>query len=124
MVRTTFFSHDYINGPSKNSNYLSELVSQWGSLANNDPLMRWDFFVKYHTDDVITNKFQHLTWKTKEGKFYVGTTPPAGAERLGVYYPRAGTLGGCSTHNVQCAVLPAESDWNVIAKITGDQSWT
>lgn len=24
-------------------------VAQWGALANNDPLMRWDFFVKYHT---------------------------------------------------------------------------
>jgi choline dehydrogenase len=31
----------------------------------------------------------------------VGATgAPEGSELLGVYYPRAGTLGGCSTHNV------------------------
>ncbi|KAG4421748.1 hypothetical protein IFR04_005124 [Cadophora malorum] len=99
-------------------------VAQWGSLANNDPLLRWDFFVKYHTDDAITNKYEHLVWNTTEGEFYVGTEPPAGAKRLGVYYPRTGTLGGCSTHNVQCAVLPAERDWNEIVEITGDDSWS
>jgi choline dehydrogenase len=85
--------------------------------------MRWDFFVKYHTDDAITKKFQHLTWKTTDGQFYVGTSPPAGATMLGVYYPRAGTLGGCSTHNALCAPLPSDSDWKYIADLTGDKSW-
>ncbi|KAH7323833.1 GMC oxidoreductase-like protein [Rhexocercosporidium sp. MPI-PUGE-AT-0058] len=103
---------------------LHEQVAQWGGLANNDPLMRWDFFVKYHTSDEITNKYKHLVWNTTKGEFYVGTSPPAGAKRLGVYYPRAGTLGGCSTHNAQCAILPAERDWNEIADITNDDSWS
>lgn len=77
----------------------------------NDPVQRWDFFVKYHTDDAITAKFNHLTWRTKEGEFYVGKIPPEGATQLGVYYPRAGTLGGCSTHNALASALPSNSDW-------------
>jgi choline dehydrogenase len=67
--------------------------------------MRWDFFVKYHDDDAVTRQFTHLTWRTIDGGFYIGTDPPAGAELLGVYYPRAGTLGGCSTHNLTSLFL-------------------
>jgi len=102
---------------------LNELVAGWFFLANNDPVMRWDFFVKYSSDDAITNKFRHLTWRTTDGQFYVGTSPPAGATKLGVYYPRAGTLGGCSTHNAMCAPINPDSDWDYIAELTGDASW-
>ena len=41
----------------------------------------------------------------------------------GVWYPRAGTLGGCTAHNAMITVLPQDSDWNYIAQITGDASW-
>jgi hypothetical protein len=37
-------------------------------------------------------------WLTKEGRYCVGTEPPEGVTVLGVYYPRAGTLGGGSMH--------------------------
>jgi choline dehydrogenase len=39
-----------------------EKISGWFSLAGNDPLMRWDFFVKYHSDPVLQRKYNHLTW--------------------------------------------------------------
>jgi choline dehydrogenase len=42
----------------------------------------------------------------------------------GVWYPRAGTLGGCTAHNAMITVLPQASDWNRIADITGDASWS
>jgi choline dehydrogenase len=100
-----------------------EKISGWFSLAGNDPLMRWDFFVKYHSDPELQRKYKHLTWEVPGGKYYVGTEPPAGSKELGVYYPRTGTLGGCGTHNAQCAPLPSDSDWNDIAKMTGDESW-
>jgi len=87
-----------------------------------DPLQRWDF-VKYHSDEAITKEYLHLTWLTKDGQYYVGTEPPEGATVLGVYYPRAGTLGGCSTHNAMVSALPPDSDWRYIADITGDESW-
>ena len=70
-----------------------------------------------HIDGLIGRK------KDVDGGFYVGTDPPAGAEMLGVYYPRAATLGGCSTHNAMCAILPSDSDWDYIADLTDDESW-
>lgn len=86
--------------------------------------MRWDFFVKYHSDPAINREYEHLVWRTTSGEFYVGQDPPTGATQLGVYYPRTGTLGGCSTHNAMCAALPSNSDWDEIAALTGDSSWT
>ncbi|EPE33453.1 FAD/NAD(P)-binding protein [Glarea lozoyensis ATCC 20868] len=103
---------------------LNEKISGWFSLAGNDPLMRWDFFVKYHSDPVLQRKYNHLTWEVPGGGYYVGTDPPAGSKELGIYYPRTGTLGGCGTHNAQCAPLPSDRDWDDIAKMTGDDSWS
>ncbi|KAF8865593.1 FAD/NAD(P)-binding domain-containing protein [Acephala macrosclerotiorum] len=36
-------------------------------LAVREPLMRWDFFIKYHSNDTINDLYEHLTWRTKEG---------------------------------------------------------
>jgi choline dehydrogenase len=68
----------------------------------------WDFFVRHYSDD----KLQMADSKKKiiDGKPYV-------------WYPRAGTLGGCTAHNAMITVLPQDSDWNYIAQLTGDDSW-
>jgi choline dehydrogenase len=66
---------------SKNMN---ETVGGLFNQANNDPLMRWDFFIKYHTDPTLDAQYDHLTWRTTDGQFYVGLNPPAGAKQLGV----------------------------------------
>ena len=42
----------------------------------------------------------------------------------GVYYPRAGTLGGCTAHNAMIFVYPHNADWDYIAQLTGDASWS
>ena len=31
----------------------------------------------------------------------------------GVWYPRAGTLGGCTAHNAMITVIPQDSDWTI-----------
>ncbi|CAG8979109.1 hypothetical protein HYALB_00000242 [Hymenoscyphus albidus] len=103
---------------------LNQKVPGFFPLASNDPTFRWDFFVKYHSDDATTRKFEHLVYRTTNGGFYVGTDPPASAKMLGVYYPRTGTLGGCSTHNAMCATIPSNRDWDDIATLMGDDSWS
>lgn len=76
-------------------------VSQWVNFnaAGNDPATRWDFFVKHSDDAAREARYLHRTWRKPDGGFYVGVDPPAGANPLGIYYPRAGTLGGCAMHN-------------------------
>jgi choline dehydrogenase len=82
--------------------------------AANDPNMRWDFFVKHSEDPARELKFEHMTWRKRDGTFYVGLDPPAGAKQLGIWYPRTGTLGGCAMHNGGVCSLPADSDWNIV----------
>ncbi|KAI2631455.1 GMC oxidoreductase [Hypomontagnella submonticulosa] len=91
--------------------------------ASNDPRSRWDFFVKHSDDPERELKYRHMTWHTTNGSFYVGLDPPEGAEQLGIWYPRAATLGGCAMHNAAVFHLPSDDNWNYIAEITGDDSW-
>jgi choline dehydrogenase-like flavoprotein len=42
----------------------------------------------------------------------------------GVFYPRAGTLGGCTAHNAMIMVYPHNQDWQDIADATQDPSWS
>ena len=65
-----------------------------------------------------------MEWRTPSGDVYTGQNPPAGSEMLGILYPRAGTLGGCGSHNALITIYPHDSDWDNIASLTGDHSWS
>ncbi|CAK7233011.1 hypothetical protein SBRCBS47491_008464 [Sporothrix bragantina] len=93
------------------------------NIAGNDPDSRWDFWIRHSDDDEREKQFAHYTWRTTNGSFYVGTSPPAGATPLGIQYPRAGTLGGCAMHNGGVCSLPQDSDWDIVVNMTGDTSW-
>jgi choline dehydrogenase len=66
----------------------------------------WDYFVRHYADDVQ---------QQRDSKYV--------AAHDGIWYPRAGTLGGCTAHNAMISVLPQDEDWNYIAQLTGDASW-
>lgn len=68
----------------------------------------WDYFVRHYSDDAQQAK------DSKAVKFN---------GKDSIFYPRAGTLGGCTAHNAMITVVPQDSDWNNIAQITGDESW-
>ena len=72
------------------------------------PPCQWDYFVRHYSDDRD---------QAKDSK----CVKADGEDRI--WYPRAGALGGCTVHNAMITVLPQESDWNYIARITGDDSW-
>ncbi|KAJ2897740.1 uncharacterized protein MKZ38_004416 [Zalerion maritima] len=85
---------------------------------------KWGFYVSHYEDLETTLRYNLLTWKQTNGSLYVGTDPPDGSEMLGVYYPRGATLGGSAIVNAQVASLPANSDWDEIAELTGEESWS
>src|SRR5215467_10286504 len=66
----------------------------------------WEFFVRHYSDDA----------RQKRDSKYV-------PEKDGIFYPRAGTLGGCTAHNAMITVIPQDADWEYIAQITSDQTW-
>jgi choline dehydrogenase-like flavoprotein len=80
-------------------------VPAFHSLASEHPAMRWDFFVRHYADGARQRR------DSKCGE-------------RGVLYPRAGALGGCTGHNAMIFVAPHDSDWDGIANLTGDRSWS
>ncbi|PKS05660.1 hypothetical protein jhhlp_008179 [Lomentospora prolificans] len=109
-------------GNDQGANLNSE-IPQLFPFAYVDTTMRWDYFVRNYDDEQRTLQNHHLTWLRPDGTYYVGNDPPTGATLLGLYYPRGGTLGGSSAVNAMGSVLPSDSDWQMIADLTGDASW-
>ncbi|KAJ5118997.1 uncharacterized protein N7443_007928 [Penicillium atrosanguineum] len=86
--------------------------------------MKWDYFVNHYSNLTRQEEDSKMTYRTPAGDLHVGADPPSGSEPLGILYPRAGTLGGCSAHNAMITIYPYENDWEYIAAITGNDSWS
>ena len=102
----------------------NEAVPAFHLKSTEDASMRWDFYVKHYADQARQAKDSKMTWDTPDGKLHVGPNAPAGSTPKGILYPRAGTLGGCTSHNAMVTVYPHESDWQKIADLTGDATWS
>lgn len=102
---------------------LNQQVPAFNLKSTEDIAQRWDYYVNHYPDSARQQKDSKLTWTTPTGELYVGLDPPAGSTQKGIFYPRAGTLGGCGSHNALITIYPHESDWSNIASITGDDSW-
>ena len=81
-------------------------VPAFHTAASEHADMAWRFFVRHYDDE---------TQQRRDSKFV--------DSEHGVFYPRAGTLGGCTAHNAMILVYPYNSDWDAIAQLTGDASW-
>ena len=81
--------------------------------ASENEAMSWDFFVRHYTSQAL---------QTKDPKYR--DKLPDGREVNGVFYPRAGTLGGCTAHNAMITVYPQNDDWKFVETLTGDSSWS
>src|SRR6187551_3272364 len=62
-------------------------VPAFHAFAAENPALRWDFFVRHYDNDERQKKDSKFT-----------------AMRDGVLYPRAGALGGCTSHNAMILV--------------------
>lgn len=86
--------------------------------ASEDREMSWAFFVKHYSD---------FARQKADSKYVPDRVPdPDGGgdpRRQGIFYPRAATLGGCTSHNAMITVYPSNEDWEYIRQLTGDQSW-
>ncbi|TLS24505.1 hypothetical protein PpBr36_08355 [Pyricularia pennisetigena] len=99
-------------------------VPAYHSRASEDDAMSWDFFVRNYADEAQQARNFKTTYETPDGGEYTGLNPPAGSKMKGVLYPRTGTLGGCTAHNAMVTIYPFRSDFDDIARLTGDDSWS
>jgi choline dehydrogenase len=86
-------------------------VPAFHGFASENEAMRWDFFVRHYEDEAQ---------QSLDPKYRYSFQGNVGD---GVLYPRAGTLGGCTSHNAMILICPNNSDWKYIADLTKDPSW-
>jgi choline dehydrogenase len=84
-------------------------IPRFTRYAQEDPEIRWDFYVKHYGDPAR---------QAQDPKAVLYNNEPS------VYYPRCGTLGGCSAHYGGFFIFPRDEDWDYIAQLTGDASWS
>jgi choline dehydrogenase-like flavoprotein len=87
-------------------------VPAFHGFASENPALKWDFFVRHYADDDVQRQDLNYRKQYVDGKLVDG-----------VLYPRAGTLGGCTSHNGMIFVYPHNADWQHIADLTKDRSW-
>ncbi len=78
-----------------------------------DPRHSLRFFVKHFDGDPAESR----DWKLHR------PDPPPRRDEVGIFYPRAQGVGGCSIHNAMITVCGPSEDWDEIAEATGDESW-
>ncbi|KAK4861667.1 hypothetical protein LT330_003702 [Penicillium expansum] len=103
---------------------LNYTVPAFSAKASEDEALAWNFYVKHYTDESRQKLDFKTTYETPDGKEYTGLNPPAGSTMKGTLYPRTGTLGGCTAHNALVTVYPHDSDFEYLATLTGDGSWS
>ncbi|MEO8707393.1 MAG: GMC oxidoreductase [Kofleriaceae bacterium] len=73
--------------------------------ATETPDLAWWYFVEHYGDKARQQQDSKITDE-------------------GILYPRGGTLGGSTAVNALITVAPKNSDWDGIATLTGDDSWS
>jgi choline dehydrogenase len=89
-------------------------VPAFHPLASEQADLSWKFYVQHYACAARQqrDKINYLNGDIVDGK-----------PRHGIFYPRAGTLGGCTAHYAMIFVAPHNSDWEHIEQMTGDRSW-
>lgn len=103
---------------------LNYTIPAFSARSSEDENIAWNFFVRHYADEARQALDYKTTYETPDGSEYTGLNPPEGSTMKGTLYPRTGTLGGCTAHNALIAVYPHRSDFEYLAQLTGDSSWS
>ena len=82
--------------------------------ASEHPRLSWQYFINHYSDpkrNLLDSK--HCPEK-------IGC--PKGAN--GIFYPRGSTIGGSTSVNAMISVIPHDQDWDYIANLVNDDSWS
>ena len=87
--------------------------------ATEDQQFSWEYFVRHYTDD-NRQKFDTKLYRHKDAD----GNPDPDKRHAGIFYPRAGAIGGCTAHNAMITVYPHNEDWEYLRQLTGDDIWS
>jgi choline dehydrogenase-like flavoprotein len=80
-------------------------VPAFHAYASENPAMAWNFRVNHYADPAEAARDEKR-------------------DADGILYPRASALGGCTAHNAMIFMAAHDSDWDNLAALTGDRSWS
>ncbi len=83
-------------------------VPVFHGISTESDAIRWDFWVRHYASEEQQKR-------DPKHRYFNGDPR--------ILYPRAGTLGGCTSHNAMIMVYPHNKDWDDLAELTGDPSW-
>lgn len=69
-----------------------EQVPAYNYASSEFPDMQWNYYVDHWENKTQQLQDKKFVWKSPDGTPWVGPDPPAGSSKLGIWYPRAGTL--------------------------------
>ncbi|KAF2996739.1 hypothetical protein E8E13_006291 [Curvularia kusanoi] len=110
-------------GGDNTTHFLQEIPSLNARAAENPP-HSWSFFVEHYENKTQAYRDPKYAYMRSNGSYYVGLHPPTDAEPLGILYPRGATLGGSSQVNAMNFAWAPDNEWDYIADLTGDDSWS
>lgn len=84
---------------------LYEQVPAYNYASSEFPEMQWSYYVDHWENATQQEKDTKLVWKAPDGSTYVGLDPPSGSTKLGIWYPRAGTLVSFFNVYLNCRVV-------------------
>ncbi len=97
-------------------------VPLFHAASTEDPEQSWEYHVDHYAPGTADKDFKLMCEDTsgelvrpvkpEQVASHASAVCPAGTERKGLFYPRAGTLGGCTAHNAMITVVPKNSDWD------------
>jgi choline dehydrogenase len=79
--------------------------------ATEDPAISWEFFVRHYKGPAR---------QKQDTKYH----DERGADKRGIFYPRAAAVGGCTAHHAMITLYPHRADWDALAALTKDDSWS
>jgi choline dehydrogenase-like flavoprotein len=95
--------------------------------ASEDAKMSWMFSVRHYSDTVTQaedKKYNEYVDPNSKGPILNKYFDPPGGRAQGIFYPRSSGIGGCTAHHAMITIRPNGKDWNYIADLTGDASWS
>jgi choline dehydrogenase-like flavoprotein len=102
---------DAATSPDKGDLEISQVPSLHG-VSTEHANLSWEFFVKHYEQPPAgpDPKLQPAAPGRDPGK-------------VGIFYPRAAGLGGCTIHNAMITIAGPDSDWDDLADFLQDDSW-
>ena len=115
--------------------------------STEEPSLSWSFSVRHYADDkrqILDHKYEpsrdplneddrkkiaddYLKMWGKPMPAYdpaLPSAPSAGSGKGGIFYPRSSGIGGCTAHHAMIVIRPNDHDWDEIARLTNDSSWS